>query len=328
MSRGLVAVVPFSVDYASGRLFQLGGPLDRDGALVPWVRLAEVLTERGFEVVTHDLLNGREPAAWLVLDVFNPPPPNAIPSQTVILLMEPEVVAPYWYRRFEGAIEGWGAIVMQRRDLAERGPPFHYLRFPQPIMRRPVDGPRDLPLVMINGRKYPAMRKGSLHGARERAAAWFSRRNGIHVFGPGWGDFHPRHPISSWRNLAIRKAARGTVATKASVLDRAEFILCFENMASSGYHTEKLFDAIAGGAIPLYWGDPDVTMVVPKGAFIDYSSLRKPKRARALMASLTREERDRIRAEGQEFLSSPEFARYSPDSFASEIADIIEKVAH
>lgn len=323
---GLVAVVPFSPDYAGGRLFELGGPLDRDNSLVPWAKLAAALAARGLQAVTHDLLDGREPLAWLHLDSHGPPPAAAPPGRTVLVLIEPEVVAPYWYRRFDREAAVWGGVVTHRRDLVRRGPPFHYLRFPQALTRRAIHKPRDLPLVMINARKYPAVRKHSLYGARERVAAWFARRDAIQVFGPGWGQLDRRHPISSWRNLALRTAARGVVERKAAILDRAEFVLCFENMVSAGYHTEKLFDALAAGAIPLYWGDPEITGVVPASAFVDYTSLRTPRRARAALANLTGEERDQMRAIGQEFLGSEAFRPYLPDAFADDIAGIIESV--
>lgn len=37
-----------------------------------------------------------------------------------------------------------------------------------------------------------------------------------------------------------------------------KFVICFENSSAKGYITEKLINAIAGGAIPVYRGAPDI----------------------------------------------------------------------
>lgn len=55
-----------------------------------------------------------------------------------------------------------------------------------------------------------------------------------------------------------------------------KFTICCENSSHSGYTTEKLYQAFASGAVPIYWGDPDVSKVFNKRAFInalDYKSI-------------------------------------------------------
>lgn len=47
-----------------------------------------------------------------------------------------------------------------------------------------------------------------------------------------------------------------------------KFVMSFENMATPGYFTEKLFNAYLGGALPIYWGDPRVDELVNTEAFI------------------------------------------------------------
>jgi len=47
-----------------------------------------------------------------------------------------------------------------------------------------------------------------------------------------------------------------------------KFVMSFENMATPGYFTEKLFNAYLGQAVPIYWGDPNVDALVNTEAFI------------------------------------------------------------
>lgn len=56
-------------------------------------------------------------------------------------------------------------------------------------------------------------------------------------------------------------ATRGSsrlIERKLRTLDQYRFAFAFENTATAGYVTEKVFNAIEAGAVPLYWGAPDV----------------------------------------------------------------------
>ena len=69
----------------------------------------------------------------------------------------------------------------------------------------------------------------------------------------------------------------GPVADKAAFLQRARFGLAVENTSRPGYITEKITDVFAAGAIPIYWGAPDVAKDFNPAAFVnchDYPTLR------------------------------------------------------
>lgn len=53
---------------------------------------------------------------------------------------------------------------------------------------------------------------------------------------------------------------------KKAYLKQFLFTICAENASVKGYVTEKLFDAIEAGTIPIYWGDtnPEPTILNPK----------------------------------------------------------------
>jgi hypothetical protein len=57
------------------------------------------------------------------------------------------------------------------------------------------------------------------------------------------------------------------------VISHYRFYLAFENSRHNGYVTEKVWQALAMGAIPIYWGAPDVVGLLPDpDAIIDASS--------------------------------------------------------
>lgn len=81
---------------------------------------------------------------------------------------------------------------------------------------------------------------------------------------------------------AISPIYRGVIERKEHALGRAKFALAIENVFyRKGYVTEKIFDSIRCGAIPIVKGAPSTSFDVPDGLFInldnfsDYENLAK-----------------------------------------------------
>ena len=74
-----------------------------------------------------------------------------------------------------------------------------------------------------------------------------------------------------WRNNV-----GGPVADKLSFQSQHKFAIAFENNSHPGYLTEKFAEAAQAGAIPIYWGDPEIGNYFNSKAFInchDYPTL-------------------------------------------------------
>ena len=61
----------------------------------------------------------------------------------------------------------------------------------------------------------------------------------------------------------------GPVASKLEFQKKHKFVIAFENTSSPGYTTEKIVGAFAAGAIPIYWGNPEITKEFNPGSFIN-----------------------------------------------------------
>ena len=68
----------------------------------------------------------------------------------------------------------------------------------------------------------------------------------------------------SWRNNV-----GGPVADKLRFLSRYKFAVACENSSTPGYATEKIADAFASQAIPIYWGDPEIAQDFNPEAFVN-----------------------------------------------------------
>ncbi len=74
-----------------------------------------------------------------------------------------------------------------------------------------------------------------------------------------------------WRNNVD-----GPVDDKIEFQSKHKFVIAFENCSHPGYLTEKFADATASNAIPIYWGDPEITRIFNPKSFVnchDYDSL-------------------------------------------------------
>jgi len=79
--------------------------------------------------------------------------------------------------------------------------------------------------------------------------------------------------LSAYRPVAsggrFRNNVGGPVDDKVAFQQHYRFCIAFENSSYPGYTTEKLVQAFAAGAIPIYWGDPEVERVFNGAAFIN-----------------------------------------------------------
>lgn len=67
------------------------------------------------------------------------------------------------------------------------------------------------------------------------------------------------------------------VRTKLDTIARYPFCIAFENSIGPDYVTEKLFDPLGVGAVPVYLGAPNAKAFAPPNSFIDASAFSGPK---------------------------------------------------
>ena len=134
-----------------------------------------------------------------------------------------------------------------------------------------------------------------------------SKFDAVDLYGQGWSKWWNREALwfLYWRHLnKLMSIYKGTCVSKFETLQGYDFCLCFENMAMNGYITEKIFDCLYAGTIPLYLGAPDITKYIPENVFIDcrnYSSVSDMWiEVRALPDSKIQE----MRKAGRDFLHS------------------------
>lgn len=113
---------------------------------------------------------------------------------------------------------------------------------------------------------------------------------------------------------------RGPVRDKWEVLPYYKYSLCYENVRDEpGYLTEKLFDSLRCGCVPIYWGAPNVADYVDEEAFIDRRKFKDDSELAAFLLSTTASEYARRQDAIEAYLRSPRFAQFLPSAYADTV---------
>ena len=136
-----------------------------------------------------------------------------------------------------------------------------------------------------------------------------------------------RLTASRCRSLAAADSRLATSLTaKYDFFAQCEFGIALENNnLLNGYITEKIFNVLISGAIPIYVGPPDAEselwpdMYIPAQRFATYDDLI------AHLLKLSDAEKEALRRKGREFLESADAVKFSDTVFIATIRDAIQK---
>lgn len=90
-------------------------------------------------------------------------------------------------------------------------------------------------------------------------------------------EYLPIDSYGSWRRNCALDEDKGYV-TKLDVIKQYRFTIAFENAISQDYVTEKFFEPLIAGSVPIYLGAPNINKFSPgEHAFIDVRDYASPK---------------------------------------------------
>lgn len=130
------------------------------------------------------------------------------------------------------------------------------------------------------------LRSIDLYGFRFELIKYFGPKEDFVLRGNGW-----ERAIMEGRLNHIKFAHIPTYCDdKLSVLAGFRFSLIVENCIYPGYVTEKIFDALRAGCVPIYLGAPDIKNYVPESCFIDFRNFRNHQALWEMLINIREEE--------------------------------------
>ena len=175
-------------------------------------------------------------------------------------------------------------------------------------------------------------------GARARLAPGCLFHELRYPLAPVAGPGAPRPWLDRPGYLVMVNSNKAIVRALARLFDRPRelsfkrllagyrFALTFENARFPGYVSEKLFDALRAGCIPVYDGAPDVDRYVPPEAFVDARRFASYAILDAFLRAMPRSTAEQYLEAGKAYLASAAYESFSAAAFARQIVAAVESV--
>jgi alpha(1,3/1,4) fucosyltransferase len=293
------------------------------------VQLKDRFETQGIEVHTADGLpqvEGEAPLDYYsfgVLSRFRQLAQRKDVSMRAFVIFEPPVVDPRLYRALPELTAAFERVYVHNvhgDGYSLQGVDVSRLRklyWPQPRfdVMEPFWSNRERlqRLVVINGNHRPQKVPHELYSQRIEAMAALAPADCIDLYGRGWSRWWSRTSmwLPYWKHRrALMSIYKGACDSKYEVLSRYQFCLCLENMAMQGYVTEKLFDCLYAGTVPLYLGATDIAEFVPSDAYIDCRQFNSWKELHTAVKTLSAVQIQHIREAGRAFIKSHAYGKY------------------
>lgn len=329
-------VDPPSPAYYEDRLFDTSDAiLNRDDSLVPYARVRQAFRAAGKDLRTADYLM-KAPAGTAisnyyslgVLDNYKALLQRTDVRLKAFVIFEPPVVDPRLYKALPELTAAFETVYVHNTTgdgYSLKGVDASRLRqlyWPQPrdeVIKHYWERTERLDrIVVINGNHIPRKVPNELYSKRIEAMAGLAPLGIIDLYGRGWAKWWSRASmwLPYWKNRkTLMSIYKGTCESKYEVLSQYKFSLCFENMAMKGYVTEKIFDCLYAGTVPLYLGATDISDLIPEAAYIDCRRFSSWIKMHEFVARMTDVEFHAVRNAGQAFLLSFQGKKYSNSLF-------------
>lgn len=189
--------------------------------------------------------------------------------------------------------------------------------------------------TLIAGNKK-VLHPKELYSKRIEAIRWFEKHHpeDFDLYGIGWDTYRFNGPkiiraLNRIKPLTKLLAPsfpsyKGKVERKKEVLEKYKFAICYENACDiPGYITEKIFDCLFAGCIPIYWGANNIAEHIPKECFIDKRNFESYEELYEYIKNMSNEEYLRYLDCIEIFLNSEKVYQFSSEYFSKKIVDTI-----
>ena len=298
----------------------------------PYRELAKSLAKFGYDLRTSKTLR-QTPVAEIHVNVQ-----PVVRRPSFLLRMESGFVVPenddltklHRYLR----VFTWDQVMAQREG-------FDWVHHPQdpplqPLTEWPDFDQRDRFSCLIATNKSMRRRPPiDLYLERQQIIQWYESRapQYFDLFGRHWDRPMTNSGLSANVLRLVAKLGflrsslityKGQLPDKALALRRTKFNFALENVAGlSGYLTEKLFDTLYEGCMPIYWGDPKVETVLPADLYLKYWEFDSLDALYEYLMSVGRDGYHKFQTATREFLASEKMLNLSSRNFSEKVAKII-----
>ena len=119
---------------------------------------------------------------------------------------------------------------------------------------------------------------------------------------------------------------KGSIANKDTILLSAKFSYCYENVKDlPNYITEKIFDSMMAGCVPIYWGANNIESYISKECFIDRRDFQNMYSLHDFLKGIDAIKYQSYQDAIRHFLESPQMQLFDADLYVDTIVQKISK---
>lgn len=192
---------------------------------------------------------------------------------------------------------------------------------------------------LINANKrFPKLIPDDLYDERLATIKWYESRHpeDFQLYGLGWEKPSPaftkagklRRRIDRLRSQLYGykpfPSFHGSVEDKTTIFSVSKFAFCYENTKNlQNYITEKIFDAMMAGCVPIYWGADNIGQYIPKECFVDRRLFSDNSELYAFLKAIDAKRYLRYQQSIQRFLQGPGMEIFEAKYYVNRLVNII-----
>lgn len=323
----------YAEGHANNSLFREADPTHRFNPTFTNRLLREEFQNKGVELNTADVNAGRQ-ADFEIYFEGSILQPTRLPKFLVALenpLINPLNADREYFSRFRRVFT-WNPRFFDMPNVSEVFVPIRFAMAEWPAFEdRPIFS------CLINANKrFKADIPNDLYVERVAVIRWYEKHapHLFELYGLGWNKPRQDAGLRGRVKRRVQRLAtqlfgyrpfpswRGEVEDKSSVLRKAKFSYCYENVYGlTGYITEKMLDSMMNGCIPVYWGADDVGEKIPADCFIDRRDFPDTGAVHAFLLGMSAQDHARRQQAMLDFLRSADGQKFNSTQFVRTIVD-------
>lgn len=332
---GIITIYPSLNNNES--LFGSSNTAIGDDLLEPMICLKKKFAEKNAELSIYNAEENFDS----VIFVEYPNKPTALHLKALksdipkfLTVMESKIIAPHGHRSdimdLFSHIFTWSDDILSKRENASKVNLSHnaVLNYNDDLFKNKNDK-----RVMISGNKRSAG-EGELYSERLKIIDWYTK-NSIDIFdlyGFGWCNRVFTTRVMSFLARRMTWIAnilynppvvyKGEVKRKRDVLPEYKFGFALENATGeNGYITEKIFDMLFNGVIPIYKGAPNISEYIPRECYIDYNDFSDLNALEDYLSEYSTEKCSTALIAFENFWTSKDSYQFKTSHYADVISD-------
>ncbi len=303
------------------------------GSFDKYHKLYDEFKKYGYEIATNDINTIAESDIVLYFDMPKVLPKKQDMYKSYLLAIESSIIKPENFHlekhKYFKKIFTWNDNLVDGEKYIKINYAF---RLPSKIYKNIK---RDKLCCLIVSNKSSNF-ENELYSERKNLIRWFEKNHpeDFDLYGFGWNEyrFYGSKPIRALNRLPYLKDIAfkffgekcssycGKTDSKLETIKNYKFAIAYENVKDeSGYITEKIFDVLIAGCVPIYWGAKNITEYVPKNCFIDRRDFKSNEELYDYLLSINNTKYLEYLNSIEKFLNSQQAYQFSAESFAKTI---------